>query len=45
VSIGKAEALMDGFRDASLGEGHGEGTCFVVRKLALSPSFVNTNLY
>ena len=44
MSIGKAEAVMDGFGDVGLGEGHGEGTCLSVRTLALTPSFVNGNL-
>jgi len=44
ASIGKAEAVVDGIGDVGLGEGHGEGTCFPVRNLALSPSFVNANL-
>ena len=45
LSIGKAEALMDGFRDVGFSEGHGEGTWFPVRKVALTPSFVNANLF
>ena len=44
LSIGKAEAVVDGVRDVGLGEGHGEGTWFPVRKVALTPSFVNANL-
>ena len=45
ANIGKAEAVMDGFGNVGLGEGHSGGTYFLVRKLALSPSFVNGNLY
>jgi hypothetical protein len=43
LSIGKAETVTDGFRDASLGEGHGKGTWFFLKELALSPSFVNAH--
>ena len=44
ASIGKAQAVVDAFGDIGLGEGHGEGTCFFLKELALSPSFVNANL-
>jgi hypothetical protein len=44
ASIGKAEVVADGFGDGGLGKGHGERICFFVRNLALSLSFVNTNL-
>jgi hypothetical protein len=45
ANIGKAKAVMDGFGNVGLGEGHSGGTYFLVRKLALSASFVNPNLY
>jgi len=42
--IGEMEAVMDGFSNVCLGEGHGRSPVFV-KKLALSHYFVNANLY